>query len=50
MEKNHQMKDKLHTQCELEQDNFGLSNHETCYYQVYNTIQEFLEALEANCC
>ena len=29
MTKNNQMKDKLQTQCELEQDNFGLSNHET---------------------
>ena len=34
--KTHQMKDKLQTQCELEQDNFGLYDHETCYYQVYN--------------
>ena len=35
--KNHQLKDKLHTQCEMEQDNFGLYNHETCYCHVYNT-------------
>ena len=35
--KNHQITDKLHTQCEWKQDNFILSNHETCNYQVYNT-------------
>ena len=43
------MKDTLHTQCELEKDNFGLSSHEKCYHQVYNTTYEFFEALEANC-
>ena len=35
--KKHQMKDELHTQCEQKQDNFKLSNHKNCYYQVYNT-------------
>ena len=30
--KNHQITNKLHTQCEQKQDNFGLSNHETSYY------------------
>ena len=36
-QKNHQLKDKLHTKCELEQDNFRFFKHETCYYQVYIT-------------
>ena len=36
-QKTHQLKDKLHTQCELEQDSFGLSNHKKFYYQVYIT-------------
>ena len=47
--KNHQITNKLHTQCEQKQDNFRLSNHETCYYEVCNTSYYFCEAFEANC-